>query len=397
MTEFSAQSRFARNIRRSLGALLSVALLASCSSFELNPPSQPPSVADRAQTVDPREIVALVPDVRAATRLRAGAEAEGFDFREEAALAGLNLRLLRFEFPQPLDGAGAIAALERIEPRSTAGVNHAYRLAQTTETSLSRFDYANRLLAWPQDGCPARVKIGMIDTELDIKALGARGAQVVTRSFVDPAAGPEQHGTDVAALLVDPRRLRGVELFSAAVVARSTRGIEEAGVDDILKALDWLASEGVKVVNISLSGPYNKLLDRGIDHATGLGMTLVAAVGNDGASARPRYPAALDNVIAVTAVDANGGVYRNAVRGPHVDIAAPGVDILLPVSGKGRFVTGTSMAVPFVTATIASDPNMDGATTGAILSHLRAAAQDLGSPGPDSTFGAGLLSAPGQC
>jgi subtilisin family serine protease len=181
------------------------------------------------------------------------------------------------------------------------------------------------------------------------------------------------------------------------VVGRSARSREEAGVDDILKALDWLADEGVSVVNISLSGPYNKLLDRGIDHATGLGMILVAAVGNEGANARPRFPAALENVIAVTAVDAEGDIYRNAVRGPHVDIAGPGVDILVAHNGQRRFVTGTSMAVPFVTSLIAADPALSQSNATRIRRQLRDYAKDLGPPGPDTVFGAGLLTAPAEC
>jgi len=106
-------------------------MLGACASFELNPPIQPPSQADRTNLVDPREIVALVPTNRAADRLRSGAEAQGFLFRQDVALAALDLQLLQFEFPQELDGSGAIAALEAIEPRSTAGLNHAYRPGQS--------------------------------------------------------------------------------------------------------------------------------------------------------------------------------------------------------------------------------------------------------------------------
>jgi len=237
----------------------------------------------------------------------------------------------------------------------------------------------------------------MIDTRVDVDSLRAGGAQIFTQSFLGAAGGTDRHGTDVASLLVDPDRLRGVQLYSAAVVGNSARGREEAGVDDILKALDWLAAEGVSVVNISLSGPYNKLLDRGIDHATGLGMTLVASVGNEGANTRPRFPAALDNVIAVTAVDADGDIYRQAVQGPHVDIAAPGMDILIARAGERRFVTGTSMAVPFVTALIAADPTLSRASAARIRSHLTLGAKDLGAPGPDTVFGAGLLTGPAEC
>ena len=122
-------------------------------------------------------------------------------------------------------------------------------------------------------------------------------------------------------------------------------------------------------------------------------MTIVAAVGNDGADAAPRYPAALGNVIAVTAVDADGQIYRKAVRGPYVDVAAPGVDIY----AAGRFVSGTSMAVPFVTARIAADPDLYPAPTASIRKQLSASARDLGLPGRDTVYGAGLVLAKPGC
>jgi len=59
-----------------------------------------------------------------------------------------------------------------------------------------------------------------------------------------------------------------------------------------------MARSDVRVVNISLAGPYNRTLDRGIQRAVDKGMIIVAAVGNDGAQALPLYPAALKDVIA---------------------------------------------------------------------------------------------------
>ena len=105
-----------------------------------------------------------------------------------------------------------------------------------------------------------------------------------------------------------------------------------AGVDDIVRAVDWLHSQGVRVVNISLAGPYNKILDRGLEAAAERGMVIVAAAGNEGAGAPPRYPAAFDYVIAVTAVDADLRVYRRAGAGDHIDFAAP-VPNVVPDSG----------------------------------------------------------------
>ena len=145
-------------------------------------------------------------------------------------------------------------------------------------------------------------------------------------------------------------------LFYAAVVGNVPDADPAAGVDAIMRAIDWLHGSGVRLVNVSLAGPYNKILDRGLAAAADRGMVIVAAVGNDGPGAPPRYPAAFDFVIAVTAVDADLAAYARAPRGSYVDFAAPGVDVFVPLAGSGRYMTGTSIAAPFVTALIASSP-----------------------------------------
>src|SRR5262249_58302580 len=85
------------------------------------------------------------------------------------------------------------------------------------------------------------------------------------------------------------------------------------------------------------------------------GVVFAAAAGNGGPFALPSSPAAYPEVIAVTAVDRNLVGYRHATRGPHIDLAAPGVDIwtALPDKREGP-QTGTSFAVPYVTAAAAA-------------------------------------------
>jgi len=201
----------------------------------------------------------------------------------------------------------------------------------------------------------------------------------------------------VAAVLVEPARVQDVRLYSAAVIGRAAGDDDLTGVDSILQALNWLAEQNVAVVNMSLSGPYNKILDQGVQGAVASGMTLVAAVGNDGARSDPKYPAAFEDVIAVTAVDANRSVFREAVRGDHVDIAAPGVDVLVRAGDDTRFVTGTSIATPFVTARIITDGTLDGLGPTAINSALAADSRDAGRGGVDPVFGAGILTGPSEC
>jgi subtilisin family serine protease len=117
---------------------------------------------------------------------------------------------------------------------------------------------------------------------------------------------------------------------------------------------------------------------------------LLAAAGNGGPVAEPMYPAAYDTVVAVTAVDVGGQVFRLANRGAYLDLSAPGVGMLHARAGGGYTASsGTSFAVPFA------------ATAAARLRHLQPgqdvrqllirSAEDLGPPGRDEIYGYGLL------
>ena len=57
------------------------------------------------------------------------------------------------------------------------------------------------------------------------------------------------------------------------------------------------------MINVSLVGPRNALLERVVASLVSRGHLIVAAVGNDGPAAPPLYPAAYDGVVGVTAVD----------------------------------------------------------------------------------------------
>jgi hypothetical protein len=155
-----------------------------------------------------------------------------------------------------------------------------------------------------------------------------------------------------------------------------------------------MLTNGVITINVSLSGPPDRLMELAVKRAQQRGAELVAAVGNDGETDVPRFPAAYAGVIGVTAVDQAGHVFTGANRGDFVALAAPGVDLFIPgqPSGAGasdRLVSGTSFAVPYVTAALASygnDPN-----------RMFADALDLGAPGPDPIFGRGLVQGPQVC
>lgn len=248
------------------------------------------------------------------------------------------------------------------------------------------------------NGGTGKVTIGLIDTALVKKHPALTRANIAERDFVESSnARPTAHGTAIASLLVGrEREHRGIvpdaRLVAASVFYQGESGATGATTSALIAALDWMSAENVKVVNMSLAGPPNQVLGQMIDTVTKRGMIVVAAVGNDGPSARPLYPAAFEPVVAVTAVDRRKNVYRWANQGPQVDFAAWGVStpVALPKGGYGE-ETGTSFAAPIVAAAIAQQIEKGGGSASAAVQSLIAQAEDLGGKGRDNTYGYGLV------
>ena len=123
----------------------------------------------------------------------------------------------------------------------------------------------------------------------------------------------------------------------------------------VTRALGWLAGKRPSVINISLVGPANRVVARAISALQARGITIVAAVGNDGPAAPPQYPASYAGVVAVTGVDGKGRALLEAGRAAHLDFAAPGADMAAALPGRGYSrVRGTSFAAPLVAARLAA-------------------------------------------
>jgi subtilisin family serine protease len=149
-----------------------------------------------------------------------------------------------------------------------------------------------------------------------------------------------------------------------------------------LQALHAVIGAGVKVVNLSIGGTassqteamlFRRLADRGI--------TVCAAMGNEYEEGNPRtYPAAYREVFAVGSVAENCRRSWFSNTGRHIDIVAPGSNILstLPtVRSPYRDETGyaswsgTSMAAPHVAAAAALvAARYPGKDVGQIKKHL---------------------------
>lgn len=369
------------------------------SRADLRPVTRDWIVADAATVTEASELVVLTPDEAAADALIATAEPLGYAALRRHRLAGLGQTLLVLRIRDGRTGPAAIAEIEALSDAATAGVNHAYRVPASAR-AMERFDYSHNMLGWPARGCPALVKVGLVDTAIAPSAAQSLDATIIARDFRRDRAAQAgtEHGTMLAVLLAGDGRLLAPALYNAVVAGDGGTLDVAAGVDDLLRALDWLAGEEVRVANVSLAGPYNKILDLGIQAAAASGLVIVAAAGNDGPDSIPRFPAAFEEVIAVTAVDADAKVYRSAVRGSHIDFAAPGVDVAVPLDGRLQFHSGTSVAAPFVTALLAADPKIKGRGDPAdIVEEYGHHARDVGQAGRDAVYGFGIPSVGGEC
>ncbi len=148
----------------------------------------------------------------------------------------------------------------------------------------------------------------------------------------------------------------GAEILSIPV-CRSEREPTELGDEcalfDVIQGLDVAWTERAQIINLSLAGPDNPLLEGAAKRLQGLGVTLVAAAGNDGSEA-PLYPAAYPSVIGVGATGRGGTAYEHGNRGPGTELTAPGVDVLSTAPGGGfAFASGTSLATAHVSGALA--------------------------------------------
>jgi subtilisin family serine protease len=187
---------------------------------------------------------------------------------------------------------------------------------------------------------------------------------------------PHPHGTGMAGAIGSHQRLLGVAP-GANILGIRAFGVADNGAQgtsmNIVKGLEWAVSQGAQIINMSFAGPRDPILEQAIKSIRDKGIILIAAAGNAGPKSPPLFPAADANVIAVSATDTDDKTYTGAVRGKHVAIAAPGVDILVPAPEGGyQLTTGTSVAAAHISGVVAlmleRNPRLTAAEVRNILS-----------------------------
>lgn len=330
--------------------------------------------------------------------------AQGFVVLEQSS--AFDTQLVKLGVPSGLTLDAAREQVAAVASQAVIDFNHYFRPEQASGRLV------RTMVGWPaaQDSsgsCPADVHIGLIDTAInpDHAAFDAGRVEVIRLVDAELPESGRQHGTAVAALLVGaagsrtPGLVPGGGLIAVDAFHRAARQDDRSDSYTLVRALDLLAARAVHVVNLSLAGPPNLLLEQAVANMAERDIVMIAAAGNGGPNSSPVYPAAYEEVVAVTAIDRRRRPYRRAGRGEHIDLAAPGVEVWTAASVSGaRPKTGTSFAAPFVTAAAAvmkaANPQL---SSDEIRNALAIGAEDLGEPGKDPVFGWGLLNARAIC
>jgi subtilisin family serine protease len=249
---------------------------------------------------------------------------------------------------------------------------------------------------------------------------------VIGWNFVDNSNNPWDnggHGTFVAGLIAASANnglgIAGIN-WGVQIMPLKVRNMFGRGrAYDVARAIAYAADHGAKVINISAEEEHlTQTEQRAIDYAYEKGALVVVAAGNQGMDTAQRSPASMNHVLPVAALDQNDRRASFSNWGPHIKIAAPGVDILSLrarrtdfmllagakdykagqnfVGPKNQFMraSGTSFAAPLVSAVAsliwAKYPNL---TNVQVERMLLESADDVEDPGWDQFTGAGRLNA----
>ena len=249
----------------------------------------------------------------------------------------------------------------------------------------------------------AGVTIAVIDSgsgphpDLDANLEAGRNLFMGADEVGAPDVDTVGHGTHVAGIIAAVAN-NGVGVAGVAPESR-VLPIRVLGPDgrgrsgDVVTAVRLAADLGARVINLSLGGDQESpALTEAIRYATDKGALVIAAAGNDGPTAAPKWPAASDLTIAVAFTDQQNVPSPRSQSGQYIDIAAPGVAILSTAMGDYAYSSGSSMAAGFVSGAaallFAAQPTLTNAQVRDIL--LRTAT-DIATPGPDPLTGFGLL------
>jgi subtilisin family serine protease len=278
--------------------------------------------------------------------------------------------------------------------------------------------------AWNAGFTGAGAKVAVLDMGVDATHPDLKNVLADSKDFSgtgDTGDGWVGHGTHVATTIAGSGAASpagqlhkgvapGAKILNGKVLDDAGSGSES----QVVAGIEWAVSKGAKVINMSLGfapGGVDNIVTAAVNKAsTQNGVLSVVSAGNDGELAPggvrtiTASPADAETALTVGAVDSQNNLASFSSRGPRLsddgvkpEITAPGVQISAgnntvdaEVDGNYRVMSGTSMAAPHVAGALAILRGM-GLAPQAAIDRLIGTARDLGAPGRDGTFGAGLI------
>ena len=285
------------------------------------------------------------------------ARAHGLSLHDEWPMPALGVECFVLDAPDAGTAsreARALAADPRVESAQAMQVFHA--LAAPPPDPLSAAQPATA--AWHLADLHAQatgkgVRIAVIDSGVAIDHPDLRGQVALSRNFVDSRGDvAEAHGTAVAGIIA-ARAGNGVGIVGIAPQARllalracwqRDAGSAACSSFTLARALQFAIDARAQVLNLSLSGPDDRLLARLLDAAMQHGISVVGAF--DDQARDGGFPASHPGVLAVD------GLGRT--RAPPVVLHAPGTGIPAPLPDGGwGLVSGASFATAQVSGLVA--------------------------------------------
>lgn len=234
-------------------------------------------------------------------------------------------------------------------------------------TSSSTYDKYNNNDEWAYEETDAvsaldyyklkaksNINIAVVDSGINYNHELLKYRVVRTKmDFSTDASGDEMdtsgHGTKVAGVIAKSTP-SNVKLFGYKIFDKNLKGTSSESV----AALSYIKQLKNKpdIINCSFAtGSLGTVIDELVD----MGVTIVAAAGNDGKEVY-QQPALFDSAITVAAINPHGNAWTSSNYGTCVDISAPGVSVYSAnFPGDNTYATfkGTSVATPLVSAAAA--------------------------------------------
>lgn len=324
--------------------------------------------SDRLPAAYPNHIALLPPD-------------EG-EWEEDSGLA-----LFSEDIPQPQTWRSWLDNTENPDPYLTDPTSYRYQYMHDTVDSYA---------AWGVTTGKG-VTVAVIDTGVKANHEDLPNLRRVEVTNGKEPLGLEDatgHGTHVAGIIgAAMGNGKGGAGIAPGATILSLRVVNAAGYiydSALIAALRMAVKNGAQIVNISIGGTaYNAVFQKVINEAAEAGVTVVAAMGNDGTNCL-NYPAGYDNVIGVVSVDRTNNRASGSSYGTWGDVAAPGAAVWSTTyNGSYGPKSGTSMASPVVAGVAALYKSVHpDATPAQITARLEATATRGGSD-----LGAGIVNA----